>query len=195
MKHSLYIILYTLLVCLFGIYFAIENIHNPTKFVYLAIPVSILIANVVEYLIHRYVMHRSIPGLKIAIRLHMVHHNYFAEQTYCIKKFADFAMIVFPASVINITAFILAPMISIAMGWLFGFNFGYMYYATILVYYLMMQILHIIGHLNDSHIVMKFPIFNNIRVHHKIHHIKTLMTSKNFNFIFPISDKIFGTLL
>ena len=185
--------LYTLTFCTVGIFVPIHYLDPMRPLDWVAIPVTFVIANFVEYAIHRWPMHRKYPGAKIMLDLHMIHHNYFYEDTYKIGRFEDFAMIVFPPIVLNILAFGLVPVLGGIGWWLFGKNTALLFFVTVMGYYLLMQLIHVLCHLDEKHWIVSLPGIHYLWVHHKIHHTKSCMTKVNFNFIVPLADLVIGT--
>ena len=191
--HSYFHVVYTLIFCVGGMAIALIYTTNIQPIELLMIPVSFVLANFVEYFIHRWPMHRKYPGAEVMLRLHMVHHNYFYEDTYQINGFRDYAMIVFPPIVLNILAFGLAPLIAAGILWFFGKNAALLFYASVLGYYLLMQLIHVLCHLDQRNKVVSFPGIRYLWNHHNIHHTKRCMTKVNFNFIVPLADIVVGT--
>lgn len=191
--QSYWHVIYTLLFCGFGIAIALRYTSGIRPIEYLIVPGSFVAANFVEYFIHRWPMHRKYPGAKVMLRLHMVHHNYFYQDTYRIQGFRDYAMIVFPPVVLNILAFGLAPLIAVVVWWLLGKNPALLFYASVMGYYLLMQLIHVLCHLDEGNAAANIPGIRYLWIHHNIHHNKRYMTKVNFNFIVPLADMVMGT--
>lgn len=190
---SYYHVLYTLVFCALGILLPLSYVVDVRWAELLVIPGSFVAANFVEYVIHRWPMHRKYPGAEVMLKLHMVHHNYFYQDTYQINGFRDYAMIVFPPIVLNILAFGLAPLLGGAVWWLLGKNWALLFYATVMGYYLLMQFIHVACHLDASNKIVAIPGVHYLWKHHEIHHNKRFMAYLNFNFIVPIADFVFAT--
>lgn len=191
--HSYYHVTYTLVFCVIGILVPVIYLRDMRPIELLIIPITFAVANFVEYGIHRWPMHRKYPGSEVMLRLHMVHHNYFYEDTYRIEGFNDYAMIVFPPVVLNILAFGLAPILAVATWSLLGMNSALLFYASVMGYYLLMQLIHVLCHVDERSGIAELPGIRYLWVHHKIHHSKRCMTKVNFNFIVPLADLVIGT--
>lgn len=191
--HSYWHVVYTLVFCVAGMVIPFSYTTNLKPVELLMIPVSFVVANFVEYLIHRWPMHRKYPGAEVMLRLHMVHHNYFYEDTYRINGFRDYAMIVFPPIVLNILAFGLAPLIAVGIWFVFGMNFALIFYASVMGYYLLMQLIHVLCHLDPHDKAANLPGIRYLWNHHNVHHNKRCMAKVNFNFIVPLADIVLRT--
>ena len=191
--HSYFHVVYTLVFCVVGMSIALYYTNNLRPIEVLIIPVAFVLANFVEYFIHRWPMHRKYPGAEVMLRLHMVHHNYFYEDTYRINGFRDYAMIVFPPIVLNILAFGLAPLIAAGIWWLLGRNAALLFYASVLGYYLLMQLIHVLCHLDPQNKAARIPGIRYLWSHHNVHHTKRCMAKVNFNFIVPLADIVMRT--
>lgn len=186
-------VLYTLAFCTGGIALCANNLEAVRAVEWLIVPASFVAANFVEYAVHRWPMHRRYKSAEAMLTLHLVHHNYFYEDTYRIEGFRDYAMIVFPPIVLNALALGLSPLLAFGVWYLFGMNSALIFYASVLVYYLLMQLIHVLCHVDPANPVLAFPGLRYLWIHHKIHHTKSLMTKANFNFIVPLADLVIGT--
>ena len=147
---SYYHVGYTAVFCLAGMIVPALFIEKLQPAELLMIPVTFVIANFIEYVIHRWPMHRRYPLAGFMMDLHMLHHRYFFEENYRIDSFADFGLIVFPPAVLNILAFGVCPGFFAAAWWLFGLNSALIFFATVMGYYLMMQVIHVATHVREG---------------------------------------------
>lgn len=184
---------YTLVFCIAGMIVPLLFLSSPKPNEFLIIPIAFLVANFVEYVIHRWPLHHKYKGLEFMLDLHMLHHDYFDETTYQIDRYEDFGMVVFPPIVLNMLAAVVAPAFCAVVWLLLGMNMALLFYATVMGYYLLMQILHVVTHLPEGHWIANLPGMRYLWVHHKIHHTRNRMIKVNFNFIVPIADVLFGT--
>ena len=143
---SLFHIVYTVVVCLTGIVLPLIFAKHITPVQWLTIIPTFCIANFIEYAVHRWVMHRHIPQLLFVLKLHMIHHNYFNEDEYYLRKFPDFQMVVFPPVVLNVVLFAVTLPLAYVAYLIAGKNVGLLFIATVMAYYLLMQILHVAAH-------------------------------------------------
>ena len=166
---------------------------DPRPIDFLVIPAAFIVANFVEYIIHRWPLHHKYTGLEFMLDLHMLHHDYFDETTYSIDRYEDFGMIVFPPIVLNMLAMVVTPAFCAVVWLLLGRNMALLFYATVMGYYILMQLLHVLTHLPESHSMAHLPGIRYLWIHHNIHHTRNRMVKVNFNFIVPIADIVFGT--
>lgn len=192
-SKSTFIIVYTLVFCVLGLILSIYFLDAVQPLEWLIIPVTFVVANVVEYLIHRFPMHHKYPGAAFMCELHMEHHNYFSEKEYSIEKYEDFYPLIFPAFILNsMTLFIVLP-IGYVLFIFLGMNVALLFSATVMVYYILMQVFHSATHTKREHWVNSIPGLGYLWNHHFIHHDFTDSFRHNFNFILPIADFIFRT--
>jgi len=192
-RGSLYHILYTLTVCAVGMSMPFVFGSEISATEWLTIVPTFLLANIVEYGVHRWLMHRHIKYMAFMLKLHMVHHNYFDEAEYYLRTFQDYKMVVFPPVVLNmLTLFITLPLAYVAF-LVAGKNVALLFIATVMLYYLLMQILHVFAHTAKNHWIHRVPGIDYLRIHHNIHHDHDEMTRCNYNFVIPLSDWLFDT--
>ena len=190
---SYYHVIYTAIFCIVGMIVPLSLVRNFHVLDLFAIPVTFVLANAIEYVIHRWPMHRRYPYAEFMMDLHMLHHRYFFEENYRIDSFADFGLIVFPPIVLNILALGICPGFFLAAWWLLGWNAALLFFATVMAYYLAMQIIHVATHVREDHRVLNVPGIRYLWNHHLIHHSRHMMTEVNFNFIIPLTDLLVGT--
>lgn len=194
LKDSLFYSVYTLIVCVGGISASVYFIHDPQNIELLIIPLGFLGANILEYIVHRWPMHHEYKGMEPLTILHMYHHDYFGGNAYRLKHVRNLEMIVFPPIVLNIVAFGPTLIGSLLLWWFWSLNAALIWCATILGYYLSMQLVHVICHLDVHNPLLRIlPGMRYLWNHHKIHHTRKYMLHKNFNFIVPVTDILMGT--
>jgi hypothetical protein len=190
---SHWVIFYTAIFCVGGMILPSLYLQDVRPFEWLAIPFTFFIANLIEYGVHRWPMHRNLPGAEFMLRLHMIHHNYFDEHEYRLRKYPDYVALVFPAIVLNLlTLFVVLP-IAYLVFLTVGKNAALLFIATVMGYYLLMQLIHVATHTDESHWINSIPGIEYLWRHHYIHHHHSEMAHANYNFIIPVSDWIFGT--
>jgi sterol desaturase/sphingolipid hydroxylase (fatty acid hydroxylase superfamily) len=102
-------------------------------------------------------------------------------------------MIIFPPVVLVAVAFGFGLFGALLLWWIWSLNAALIFYATVLVYYACMQVIHVACHLDVQHPFINVPGMRYLWQHHRIHHIETHMRYKNFNFIVPFTDFIMKT--
>ena len=172
-----------------GIWWAVSQLHNVTWEWLLVIPVF-LAGNLVEWLMHRYVMHRLIDvfALRAIYDRHTrQHHQYFTDSEHTINSVREFRIVFFPWRVLAVfgTAGLL-------LGWiatqLVNANAGYILFITMVAQYLIYETFHFCCHVPENWFVRIMPFINTIRRHHTAHHNQGIMMKYNMNLTFPIAD-------
>lgn len=168
---------------------------SPTMLEWLAVPITFLYANMVEYWGHRTAMHRPVRGLGLVYRRHAgQHHRFFTDKAMSLEGERDLKAVLFPP--ILVSFFLIA--FALPAGWLVATlttsNTAYLFVATALAYFLNYEVLHLAYHVPDSHWLSRVPGIATLRRLHLNHHDPRLMTSRNFNITYPIGDWLFGTL-
>jgi hypothetical protein len=171
-----------------------RQVSEPTSAELAIVPIAFLVANLVEYLAHRYPMHHRTRGLTIFYDRHtVVHHNFYTHEAMAAESSRDFKMILFPANVA--VAFVLgvgAP-IAALFYWVVSPNAGWLFLGTALFYYLTYEWLHWSYHQPAGHWVRGVPGISILSRHHTLHHDPRQMTKLHFNITYPIFDWVFGT--
>ena len=84
-----------------GICYCVWQIEDPAWYEWLIIPIVMAFANVFEWWIHRFVMHRPIKGfgnffMAIYTRHTLAHHQFFTDHEPSIDNLRDFRIVFFP---------------------------------------------------------------------------------------------------
>lgn len=175
------------------IWYAVRQIEGARWFEFLIVPVAFLVANIFEWWIHKYVMHRPIKGLMGIYKRHtLAHHQFFTEVEPTIDNSRDFRIVFFPPYALVAFVGLTLPVV-----WLFhvlGYpNVGWLLLVTNVALYLNYEFFHFCCHVKDDRIVKHIPFINTIRRHHAAHHHPAIMMERNFNLTYPIADWLFGT--
>jgi hypothetical protein len=173
-------------------YFA-RQVSQPAWYEWLVIPVAFTASNVFEWWIHKYIMHRPVPGFMGIYKRHtLAHHQFFTENEYTVDSSRDFRIVFFPpyALVTFITLSLVPAAILGALG--LG-NAGWLLLITNTALYLNYELFHYCCHAKDDRLIRHIPFVNSIRRHHAAHHNTAIMMERNFNLTYPIADWFFGT--
>jgi hypothetical protein len=156
--------------------------------------VCFVVSSFFEWALHRFVMHRPLPGFRYPFRAHtLVHHQVFkADHRYHLVDEKDKHTI--PMAWWNGPALIaLGQCPFLAVAWLtghWGFFLGTI--AAQALYYGIYEYLHWCMHLPRQRNIERSGIFFRLNGHHILHH---RYMHKNFNVVFPLADLCLGTLL
>lgn len=176
-----------------AIVYALRQVGTPAWYEWLVIPIAFCIANAFEWWIHRFVMHRPVPGLMGIYKRHtLAHHQFFTESEPTLDNSRDFRIVFFPPYAL--VAFIAMTIPAVALLSVVGLpDAGWLLLATNVGLYLNYELFHYCCHVKDDSLVRRIPLVNSIRRHHIAHHNTALMMERNFNLTYPIADWFFGT--
>jgi hypothetical protein len=158
------------------------------------VPVTVLIANVVEYAAHRGPMHHRTRWLPALHHRHTCrHHRYFRPGEMHFESTRDFHAVLFPpalllffGAVTGLIGTLVALFLPAAVATLFV--------ATSLTYYALYETLHFLYHVPPTWRAGRLPgVAYLARLHH-LHHDPRRMQAANFNLVFPLMDWVLGTL-
>lgn len=188
--------LHVLMIYLIGgasIWLFARQLDAPTWYEWLIVPVAFMIANVFEWWIHKYIMHRPVKGFMGIYKRHtLAHHQFFTDHEPTVDSTRDFRIVFFPPYAL--AAFILGSSIAAWVLHLAGLtNAGWLLLITNAALYLNYEFFHFCCHVKDDSIVRHVPLINTIRRHHIAHHNTAIMMERNFNLTYPIADCLFGT--
>lgn len=173
------------------------QVRNPTASEWLVIPATFLIANTVEYLMHRFPMHHPYgPAIirEIYKRHTLEHHKFFTHDDMVAQSHRDFNAVMFPPSALFLFLGVIGGPIAAAFFLFATRNAGWLYFCTAVGYFLTYEWLHLAYHLPSDGFIGRLPFMSHLRRNHTLHHDLSLMESWNFNITFPILDRLAGTL-
>jgi hypothetical protein len=156
--------------------------------------VGVMFGSFVEWVLHKYFMHRPFFGFDYPFQAHaIVHHHVFkSDHTYHVINPADKKII--PMAWWNGPAIIAVGMIPV-LGLAWG---SHRWDASIgvliafIVYFCAYEYMHWCMHLPKARRVEKSWVFYRLNGHHLLHH---RYMHKNFNVVLPFADLCLGTLL
>jgi hypothetical protein len=162
---------------------------------WLAIPATFLYANLVEYVGHRFPMHRPFPGLKLIYRRHAgQHHRFFTHEAMPLEGPRDLRAVLFPPLLVVFFFGGFALPAWIVLAGAASPNAAWLMLATAIGYFLSYEFLHLAYHQPPGHWMARVPGVARLRWLHRHHHDPRVMATKNFNITWPIGDLLFGTL-
>jgi hypothetical protein len=162
---------------------------------WLAIPATFLYANLVEYVGHRFPMHRPFPGLKLIYRRHAgQHHRFFTHEAMPLEGPRDLRAVLFPPLLVVFFFGGFALPAWIVLAGAASPNAAWLMLATAIGYFLSYEFLHLAYHQPPGHWMARVPGVARLRWLHRHHHDPQVMATKNFNITWPIGDLLFGTL-
>jgi sterol desaturase/sphingolipid hydroxylase (fatty acid hydroxylase superfamily) len=163
---------------------------------WLLMPVFFVVANFIEWMVHRHPMHRPLTP-RIMYRNHaQLHHLAFTESNLPVTSPRELGLVMMPWYTM-LGIFTIASPILLLAGWLRGPGLAGVFLLAAVAYFLMYEALHALYHLSDATLdragIGRWPAFRRRQAHHRHHHILGRMAHVNFNVTFPWMDRLFGT--
>jgi hypothetical protein len=173
--------------------FAVSRLENLTAVEALALPVGFVWANVGEYFLHRYPMHRPLGPIRYPYERHAVlHHSVFTHEDMGMRSPRELRWVLFPAFTVPGLIIGMLP-IAALVGVLVTPNAGWLALVVTASYYLLYEFLHTAYHLPATSWLARRRLIAFLRTQHQTHHHPRLMARCNFNVTFPLTDSIIGT--
>lgn len=149
--------------------------------------------NVAEWSLHRFIEHMPRRPFEASYRRHVLgHHRFFNSADKLLEQPIDCRIVLFPPyTLVLIMAVALVTAIPAAVA--LGPGEARLWFISIVVMYLVYEVVHLLCHARSARIVNRIPLVNTIRRHHLAHHDETLMAKYNFNLTVACSDWLFGT--
>ncbi len=190
--------LFTLTVVnLAAVSYLLSRVHALTSTQCLAIPLAFLVANLMEYVGHRFPMHKplykKVPLLYKTFKRHTVdHHRFFTRGAMQADHHRDHHIIFFPPEhMFLFSALFAVPFALMIFVWSPG-NPTFIATAVVMLNHLCYEWLHYAYHSPAKAWVRRVPGVAWLSVKHTQHH-DPAMSKYNFNVTFPIGDWLFGT--
>jgi hypothetical protein len=177
-----------------AVWYCLSQLHGARWEWLLVIPVF-LAGNLVEWAMHRFVMHRRIDvyALRAIYERHTrQHHQYFTDNEATIDSTREFRIVFFPWRVLA-TLGVAGLSLGYLASLIFNPNAGYILFLTMVAQYLIYETFHYCCHVHDNWFVRNMPFINTIRRHHTAHHNQGIMMKYNMNLTFPVADWLMRT--
>ena len=159
-------------------------------------PVFFVVANFIEWMIHRHPMHHPQPPRFMYANHTLLHHLAFTDGNMPITRPAELGLVMMPWYTM-LGLFVLASPIMLAAGLLRGPGLAGVFLLAAVAYFLMYETLHALYHLPDATLdrlgLGRRALFRRLRAHHAHHHILGRMAHVNFNVTIPLMDVVLGT--
>jgi hypothetical protein len=174
----------------------LSKVSHPTTVELLALPLGFVVGNLGVYLIHKYLLHRQIPGLaKYTFRIHSLwHHRFFTHELSVYESSRDFYILFFPTWVVAGFAIGFLPLTYFVVSLFASTNVTFLFLFMSTFYFILYEVFHFSSHLPEKHWLHKIPVFRIAHKHHLDHHNPALMHDYNFNIVYPLFDFILGTI-
>ena len=178
-----------------ALFLCLAQLEAVRPWQWLVLPLALVYANLVEYLGHRFPMHRRFPGLGLVYKRHAgQHHRFFNHQAMAIDNLRDLRAVLFPPVLVLFFFGLFGLPVWWLLDWLFSANVAWMLISGGLAYFLNYELLHLAYHLPESHWLARRWLVRKLRWLHRLHHDPRRMAQCNFNITYPLGDWLFGSL-
>lgn len=153
---------------------------------------SLMYATSFTYFIHRYMLHKPLPGFGWAFKMHHWHHTFYKSRHMEYDDLNDIYMLFMPPWLQLFYFLIYLPLLSMLLSLILP-KFVVMHFIfALILYYALYELVHWLEHLPSTHPLMKIRFINHMRRHHVVHH-SNLKDEANFGIAEPSLDYIFKT--
>lgn len=161
------------------------------------VPAYLVAANLVEYGVHRLLMHRPLP-LRALYRGHTLgHHRAFHHDSMDIASARELELVMMPWYTVIFYFAGIGPLVALVVR-AFGRGAGGLFLLTGVSSFVLYEGLHALYHLPVTTLAWlgldRSRLFGFLFRHHRHHHRLARMRWVNFNISCPLADRIFGTV-
>jgi hypothetical protein len=161
---------------------------------WLLVPVALVFANAVEWLVHRGPLHHPTRARLLYQRHTLTHHAVFSHDTMAMRSWREARVVLFPLFALPLLQLVVVP--PFALLWALGArNAACLFSLSATFYYLLYEVLHLAYHLPEGHPASRPRLVRALGRHHQRHHDPRRMTEGNFNVSIPLCDWLAGSLL
>ena len=170
---------------------AIMMLRDMSRWDLLSLPISFVVLNAIEWVIHRNLLHQR--SWRFYDRHTPEHHVLYVRDDMSIRSVYEFRHVLVPIYAV-FTLFLTAMPVALLLIFLGLRNIGLLFLACGVAYVLLYEWLHLLYHLPPNRFLNRLRPFKFLQQHHAIHHLPQLMQQWNFNTTLPLWDIISGTL-
>jgi sterol desaturase/sphingolipid hydroxylase (fatty acid hydroxylase superfamily) len=163
---------------------------------WLTVPVFWLVANVFEWVVHRYLMHRPMVPRVLYLNHAIVHHRIFTATDQAIHAPRELSLVMMPWYTL-LFVFAFASPIALVAALVGGPGLAGVFLLSAVAYFLFYELVHTLHHLPEAMLQRSWwgrrRSFADMRHNHHRHHQLERMTEVNFNVTFAFADRLLGT--
>jgi sterol desaturase/sphingolipid hydroxylase (fatty acid hydroxylase superfamily) len=164
--------------------------------IWLAVPPFWLVANLFEWAIHRYPMHRPLVPRVLYTNHACVHHRAFDGNDQEIRRVHELSLVMMPWYTLLFVFAISSP-VAVAALLVGGPALAGVFLLSAVSYFLFYELVHTLHHLPMATLRRSWwgrrRLLAAMRHHHHSHHQLHRMTEVNFNVTFAFADRLLGT--
>jgi len=162
---------------------------------WLFVPAFFVFSNGVEWWMHRGPMHHPTRGLRLLYERHTLqHHVFYPDDDMAFRDPRELFYVLFPPLFLPTILVVNLP-IPLLLGTLVSANLAWLFFGSVLAYYLVYEWFHYVHHLPRDSWLGRRRLVGWLRTHHTRHHELARMEKGNFNVSFPLWDWLLGTML
>ena len=162
---------------------------------WLLLPAFFVVANFIEWLVHKNPMHRPLTPRILYTNHALIHHRAFLNDSMPINNTRELGLIMMPWYTM-LGLFVFASPVAFLAAWWRGWGAAGIFFFAAAMYFVTYEGLHALYHLPDA-TLRKIGLggsgFDKLRSHHRHHHRLDRMAHVNFNVTFPLVDWVMGT--
>lgn len=152
-----------------------------------------VLANLVEWLAHKYLLHRRQRFFEPLYDQHVPrHHVFYTETSMAVGSRREWRFVLMPRRGVLGIALLAVPMALVAAA-LFGHDPAWVAVMMIGSYASFYEVTHLIYHLPKEHPLQRIGVIRWLSRHHARHHDPRLMRKWNFNVTVPLWDFLLRT--
>lgn len=172
---------------------ALWNLHDVSATELLIVPAVLCISNAVEWLAHRYLLHRRTWPMHVLYDRHTPeHHRVYEVGDMAVRDWRELRLVLIPATGVLGIVLVMIPGALLTAA-LLGSNAGWLFLLTSSGYVVSYELTHLLYHMPNDHPLARPAWIRVMRQHHATHHDPALMRRWNFNVTLPLADWVLGT--
>jgi hypothetical protein len=164
-------------------------VWRPISLLYVFL--SLFYATTFTYFLHRFLLHRPVPGLRWAHKMHTWHHTFYQSHEMEYDDLDDVYMLLMPPWIQLVYFFLYLPLLTFLLNFVFPTDVVAHFVFSLITWYGVYEFVHWVEHLPATHPLMCLPGAHRLRRHHVLHHSKKLEV--NFGIVEPSLDYLFNT--
>jgi hypothetical protein len=162
---------------------------------WLLLPAFFVVANGIEWLVHKNPMHHPMPPRFMYKNHALFHHRAFLHDSMPIKDPRELGLVMMPWYTM-LGLFVLSSPIALLAAWWRGPGAAGIFFLAAALYFLTYETLHALYHMPPRflrRVGLSGALFQRMQSHHRHHHRLNRMAHVNFNVTFPLMDWLLGT--
>jgi sterol desaturase/sphingolipid hydroxylase (fatty acid hydroxylase superfamily) len=161
------------------------------------VPAYLVVANLVEYVVHRALMHRPLWPRALYRGHTLGHHRAFHQDSMANASWRELELVMMPWLSLLAYFVVIGPFAAL-VAWAFGPGAAGLFLLTGVSTFVLYEGMHALYHLPPSALARlrldRSGLFQFLYRHHRHHHRLGRMRWVNFNISCPLTDRLFGTL-